>query len=137
MIKLKDLIMEMPVTRKTSFGAHVDESLVKHIEELNRLGFKTRACCSGLRQDHPEGLNYDPGYISFSSNLERGRAKKIRDAVRGIDGLSFEVYKAYPDDALKTGDKRWVPVVAARVKIGRRATIEMWDQFVRNLGGKV
>ena len=125
--------MEMPITTKVN-GIDIDASFAEHIKELNRLGYKTRWCCSGLLQDHPEGpFGDENGYISFSDQLDRN---KVRDIVRAATKVgTFKLARR------KSGVQNYTfkPTYRTVVYLKRnfRPSLEVWNQFVRNLGGKI
>lgn len=47
----------------------IDFSIADIIKELNSLHIRTLASCSGLKEEHKEGV-YPAGYISFEDNKE-------------------------------------------------------------------
>lgn len=48
----------------------IDASIVHIIVELNRLGYTTSFCCSGLPEDHVGGMGSQSGYLLFADGCE-------------------------------------------------------------------
>ena len=125
--------MEMPISTRVN-GINIDASFAEHIRELNRLGYKTRFCCSGVLQDHPEGpFGGENGYISFSDELDRN---KVRDIVRAATKVGkFKLARRKSGVQDYTFNPTYRTVVY--LKGGLKPSLEAWDEFVRNLGGKI
>ena len=64
----------------------IDCYIAPIVEELNRRGFKTLSCCSGLDEEH-ENVEYKPdkGYISFVFDV------KLYDYLQNKLGNSYVV----------------------------------------------
>ncbi len=123
--------MEMPITTKVN-GIDIDASFAKHIKELNRLGYKTRWCCSGVSQDHPEG-SYENGYISFSDQLDRNKVRNIIRAATKVGKFKLARRRSGVQDYTFKPTFRTI----VYLKRGLPPSLDVWDEFVRNLGGKV
>lgn len=110
----------MPVK---SFIGGVDHSIRRHIRELNRLGFPTIECCSGISRDHPKGgsmLPYvffdDEAYCDVSAHLFTLANMAGWEPSFGAHG--YDVMLGYSIDALDDEYlKAWDELVAAARKL--------------------
>jgi len=141
----------------------VDKTLIPIIKKLNKLGFKTSACCSGLFSEHNIKSKYnfqdfknsknktdkrDGGFIFFDflSNKIKIKIKKIAEK----SGLIFKIRKYYINEVAinrtfydcKMGDLRCrvlnpIPyrkkIKPKDIELKDKIMLKKWNKFYKEL----
>jgi hypothetical protein len=104
--------------------AFIDKSLIKIIKTLNKLGYTTEYCCSGLYQDHLN-TNFSCGYISFLKNLKPSKKEIIKKAAM--------IYLNYYDWDENCIVYNALPTIKINHKIHDEIILKRWKDFIKNV----
>lgn len=93
----------------------IDESIVDIIIKLNDLGFKTRACCSGLDSDH--NIFPNSAYIYFLTHHGLLLEKELLDA--GFEDIYHDGLTFYVNGSNTKRKKAWKSLAESLNKLNK------------------